>query len=99
MDTIINSLEKKIKTIKSMMMGEFKEKFNVLLIDKLNITEQELKSEAKFTDLGADSLDMVDLIFEFEKEFFISIPGGDVEKIKTVGEAEEYLKIRLGIMQ
>jgi len=80
-----------------MTLGKFNEKFNALLIDKLNITEQELKSEAKFTDLVADSVDMVDLIFEFEKEFFISIPGSDVEKIKTVGEAEEYLKTRLGI--
>lgn len=82
-----------------MRIGEFKEKFNAMLIDILNITEPELIPEAKFTELGADSLDMVDLIFEFEKEFFISIPDGDVEKIKTVGEAEEYLKIRLGITQ
>lgn len=80
-------------------MEDFKKKFNALLIDKLNVTEQELKPEAKFTDLGADSLDMVDLLFEFEKEFFISIPGADVEKIKTVGQAEEYLKTRLDITE
>lgn len=78
-------------------MENFKEKFYAMLIDKLNVTKQELKSEAKFTDLGADFLDMVDLIFEFEKEFFISIPGGGVEKITTVGKAEEYLKTRFNI--
>lgn len=97
MGTTINYLKGKMNTIKSMRKEDFKEQFNAILINTLNVTEQELRSKAKFTDLGADSLDMIDLIFEFEKVFFISIPGGDVEKISTVGEAEEYLKTRLGI--
>lgn len=78
-------------------MKEFKEKFNALLIDKLNVTEQELKPEAEFTDLGVDSLDMVELIIEFEKEFFITIPDDDIERIVSVGDAEEYLKKKLNI--
>lgn len=78
-------------------MENFKNKFNALLIDKLNVTEQELKPEAKFTDLGADSLDMVELIFDFEKEFSISISDMEAENIITVGNAEEYLRATLNI--
>ena len=58
--------------------------------------EDEVKNEASFTnDLGADSLDTVELIMEFEKEFNISIPDEDAEKILTVGEAIAYLEKKL----
>lgn len=78
-----------------MTTEDFKEKFNTMLIDRLNVTEQELKPESTFTDLGADSLDMVELIFEFEKEFFIVIPEKDANNFVTVGDAEEYLLAKL----
>jgi acyl carrier protein len=80
-----------------MLQKNFTEKFNSLLIDKLNVNEEEIKSEAKFIDLGADSLDMVELIIDFEKIFFITIPDNDAEKIITIGDAEKYLKTRLNI--
>lgn len=78
-------------------MEKFKEKFNDLLLDKLNVAVGELKPEAKFTDLGADSLDMVELIMDFEKAFHITIPDDDAEKITTIGDAEKYLKTALNI--
>lgn len=80
-----------------MLQKDFKAKFNSLLIDKLNVNEEEIKPEAKFIDLGADSLDMVELIIDFEKEFFITIPDNDAEKLTTIDDAEKYLKIRLNI--
>ena len=62
-------------------------------IDKLGIEESEITDSASFTnDLGADSLDTVELIMEFEKEFNVSIPDEDAEKIGTVGDAISYLK-------
>lgn len=82
---------------KPVAMKEFKEKFNAMLIDKLSVRVEELKPEATFKDLGADSLDMVELIFDFEKEFWITIPDEDAFKIITIGDAEEYLKTRLDI--
>jgi len=58
-----------------------------------NFEENEINAEASFTnDLGADSLDTVELIMEFEKEFNISIPDEDAEKIHTVGDAVTYLE-------
>ena len=64
-----------------------------IIIDKLGIEESEITDSASFTnDLGADSLDTVELIMEFEKEFNISIPDEDAEKIGTVGQAISYLK-------
>lgn len=80
-----------------MTIEDFNEKFNTLLIDNLDVNVEELKTEAKFTDLGADSLDMVELIMDFEKKFFITIPDNDAEKITTIGDAEDYLKTRLNI--
>ena len=60
---------------------------------KLGVDENEVVNEASFTnDLGADSLDTVELIMEFEKEFNVSIPDEDAEKISTVGDAIVYLK-------
>lgn len=80
-----------------MIQKIFKEKFNALLINKLNVNEEGIKPESKFIDLGADSLDMVELMIDFEKEFFITIPDNDAEKLITIDDAEEYLKIRLNI--
>ena len=73
-------------------MKDFKERFDKLLIDKLGVSQEDIKPEAKFTDdLGADSLDMVELIMEFEKEFNLAIPDEDTETINTVSDAETYL--------
>lgn len=64
-----------------------------IIIDKLGVDESEVTPEASFTnDLGADSLDTVELIMEFEKEFGISIPDEQAENISTVGQAVAYLE-------
>lgn len=64
-----------------------------IIVDKLGVEESEVKNEASFTnDLGADSLDTVELIMEFEKEFGISIPDDQAEKIATVGDAINYIE-------
>ena len=68
-------------------------KVKEIIIDKLGLEESEVTTEASFAnDLGADSLDTVELIMEFEKEFNISIPDQDAEKINTVGEAIKYIE-------
>ncbi len=64
-----------------------------IIVDKLGVDESEVTAEASFTnDLGADSLDTVELIMEFEKEFDISIPDEEAENIQTFGQAIEYLE-------
>ena len=69
-------------------MSEIESKVKAIIVDKLGVDEAEVKPEASFTnDLGADSLDTVELIMEFEKEFSISIPDDKAEKIATVGDA------------
>ena len=74
-------------------MEHIENKIKEIIIDKLGIEESEITDSASFTnDLGADSLDTVELIMEFEKEFNISIPDEDAEKIGTVGQAISYLK-------
>ena len=74
-------------------MKNLEKKVKEIIIDKLGIEESEVTDSASFTnDLGADSLDTVELIMEFEKEFNISIPDEDAEKIGTVGQAISYLK-------
>lgn len=73
-------------------MSDIQEKVTAIIIDKLGVEASEVKSESNFTnDLGADSLDTVELIMEFEKEFSVSIPDDQAEKIQTVGEAVAYL--------
>lgn len=73
-------------------MAEIAEKIKKIIVDKLGVDESEVTNEASFTnDLGADSLDTVELIMEFEKEFDISIPDEEAEKIQTVGEVINYL--------
>ena len=74
-------------------MKNLEKKVKEIIIDKLGIEESEATDSANFTnDLGADSLDTVELIMEFEKEFNISIPDEDAEKIGTIGQAISYLK-------
>jgi|TARA_B100000809_G_C15132628_1_gene529179 acyl carrier protein len=74
-------------------MSEIAEKVKAIIIDKLGVEESEVTAEASFTnDLGADSLDTVELIMEFEKEFNISIPDEQAENIATVGDAVSYLE-------
>ncbi|HBN02638.1 MAG TPA: acyl carrier protein [Bacteroidetes bacterium] len=73
-------------------MSEIAEKVIAIIVDKLGVEESEVTTEASFTnDLGADSLDTVELIMEFEKEFNIAIPDEQAEKIATVGDAVTYI--------
>lgn len=74
-------------------MSEVAERVKAIIVDKLSVEETEVTNEASFTnDLGADSLDTVELIMEFEKEFGISIPDNQAEKITTVGDAIAYIE-------
>jgi len=74
-------------------MSEIKDKVTKIIVDKLGVDEAEVTMEASFTnDLGADSLDTVELIMEFEKEFNLSIPDEQAETIATVGDAVSYLE-------
>ena len=74
-------------------MENLEKKIKEIIVDKLGIEESEITDSASFTnDLGADSLDTVELIMEFEKEFNVSIPDEEAEKIQTVGDAVAYLK-------
>lgn len=73
-------------------MSEVASKVTAIIVDKLGVEESEITPEASFTnDLGADSLDTVELIMEFEKEFNIAIPDEQAEKISTVGDAISYI--------
>ncbi|MBL7836348.1 MAG: acyl carrier protein [Chitinophagaceae bacterium] len=74
-------------------MSEVAEKVKSIIVDKLGVEESEVTPEASFTnDLGADSLDTVELIMEFEKEFNIAIPDEQAEKIVSVGDAISYIE-------
>ena len=74
-------------------MANVAERVTKIIIDKLGIDASEVTPEASFVgDLGADSLDTVELIMEFEKEFDVSIPDEQAEKIQTVGDAITYLE-------
>lgn len=73
-------------------MSSIAERVQKIIVDKLGVDASEVTPEASFTnDLGADSLDTVELIMEFEKEFEIAIPDEKAENIQTVGHAVEYL--------
>ena len=75
------------------IMSDIAAKVKSIIVDKLGVEESEVTIEASFTqDLGADSLDTVELIMEFEKEFNIAIPDEQAEKIQTVGEAVNYIQ-------
>jgi acyl carrier protein len=74
-------------------MSDVKSRVMSIIVDKLGVAEDEVTAEASFTnDLGADSLDTVELIMEFEKEFNIGIPDDQAESISTVGEAIKYIE-------
>jgi acyl carrier protein len=74
-------------------MSDVKSKVVSIIVDKLGVEEGEVSGEASFTnDLGADSLDTVELIMEFEKEFNIAIPDDQAENIQTVGDAISYIE-------
>ncbi|MCY4158839.1 MAG: acyl carrier protein [Bacteroidetes bacterium] len=78
-------------------MSELADKVKALVVDKLGVAEDSISPDASFSDdLGADSLDTVELIMEFEKEFNVSIPDEDAEKIATVGDAIDYLTEKSG---
>ena len=74
-------------------MSDITTKVKAIIIDKLGVDANEATNEASFTnDLGADSLDTVELIMELEKEFDIQIPDDEAEKIATVGDAIKFVQ-------
>lgn len=74
-------------------MSDIANRITAIIVDKLGVDESEVTNEASFTnDLGADSLDTVELIMEFEKEFNIAIPDDKAEGIGTVGDAIAYVE-------
>ncbi len=74
-------------------MSDIASRVKAIIVDKLGVEESEVTLEASFTDdLGADSLDTVELIMEFEKEFNIAIPDDKAETIATVGHAVSYIE-------
>ena len=80
-----------------MKMEEVQAKLKEIVIERLNAEEDQIRPEASFVeDLGADSLDIVELIMGIEEEFEIEIPDEDAEKLTTVGEAMAYVKTKLG---
>ena len=78
-------------------MAEIEEKVKKIICEQLDVAEEDVVPEASFVDdLGADSLDQVELIMAMEEEFDISIPDEDAEKITTVQDAIDYIKKALG---
>ena len=75
------------------MASDIEDTVKSIIVDKLGVDESDVTTEASFTnDLGADSLDTVELIMEFEKEFDLTIPDEEAEEIATVGDAVDYLE-------
>ena len=78
-------------------MSEHFDKIKEIVIDKLGADASKITMEAKFIDdLGADSLDTVELIMQFEEEFSIEIPDDDAENLSSVGQAVDYISEKLG---
>ncbi len=76
-------------------MVDIESKVKEIIVNKLGVDDGQVTPEASFTnDLGADSLDTVELVMEFEKAFNLQIPDEDAEKIGTVGDAVKYIKAR-----
>lgn len=76
-------------------MSDYRERVTEIIVKKLGVEKTQITNDASFTkDLGADSLDTVELIMEFEKEFNITIEDSDAEKIQTVGQVISYLEQR-----
>lgn len=77
--------------------NDLEARVTAIIIEKLGVDEGDIARDASFTnDLGADSLDTVELIMEFEKEFDMTIPDEDAEKIATVGDAVDYIQAKAG---
>lgn len=75
------------------MANDIEETVKSIIVEKLGVDEADVTTDASFTnDLGADSLDTVELIMEFEKEFDLTIPDEEAEEIATVGDAIDYLE-------
>jgi acyl carrier protein len=78
-------------------MSNVEEKVKDIIVEELGVEREKLTSEASFMeDLGADSLDTVELVMAFEKEFDIDIPDEEAEKLRTVGDAMSYLHEKIG---
>jgi acyl carrier protein len=78
-------------------MSDVEEKVKDIIVEELGVEREKLTAEASFMeDLGADSLDTVELVMAFEKEFDIDIPDEEAEKLRTVGDALKYLHEKLG---
>ncbi len=87
------SLHRFIKQLNYKIMSDIASRVKAIIVEKLGVDENEVTPEASFTnDLGADSLDTVELIMEFEKEFNVAIPDDQAETISTVGQAIAYLE-------
>ncbi len=81
-------------------MSDVVSKVKEIIVQQLGVNEQEVVNEASFiNDLSADSLDIVELVMAFEEEFGIEIPDEDAEKIRTVGEATNYIQEKLAAKQ
>ena len=81
----------------AMDMKQLEEKVKDIIVEELGVERDKLASEASFMeDLGADSLDTVELVMAFEKEFDIDIPDEEAEKLRTVGDAMKYLHEKMG---
>ena len=82
-----------LKLKQRLIMSDISSRVKAIIVDKLGVDENEVVDEASFTnDLGADSLDTVELIMEFEKEFDIQIPDDQAENIATVGQAIKFIE-------
>jgi acyl carrier protein len=78
-------------------IGKIEERVKDIIVEELGVEREKLTAEASFMeDLGADSLDTVELVMAFEKEFDIDIPDEDAEKMRTVGDALTYLHEKIG---
>ena len=81
----------------AMDLKQLEEKVKDIIVEELGVERDKLTSEASFMeDLGADSLDTVELVMAFEKEFDIDIPDEEAEKLRTVGDAMKYLHEKMG---
>ncbi len=81
----------------AMDMQQLEEKVKDIIAEELGVEREKLTGEASFMeDLGADSLDTVELVMAFEKEFDIDIPDEEAEKLRTVGDALQYLHEKIG---
>ena len=81
----------------AMDMKQLEEKVKDIIVEELGVERDKLTADASFMeDLGADSLDTVELVMAFEKEFDIDIPDEEAEKLRTVGDALKYLQEKMG---